>query len=106
MIGEQMNSKKIVLIDGSSMITNAFYGLPSNAADAVFRLIKGILERREADYLAVTFSAGEGYENQAEEALRQQKERLKELSDSLSISVFSEDGYESADLLASLAKKL
>lgn len=104
MIGEQMNSKKIVLIDGSSMITNAFYGLPSNAADAVFRLIKGILERREADYLAVTFSAGEGYENQAEEALRQQKERLKELSDSLSISVFSEDGYESADLLASLAK--
>ena len=104
MMGEQMNRKRIVLIDGSSMITNAFYGLPSNAADAVLRRIKGILERREADYLAVTFSDGEGKNTLAEEALNQQKERLKEMSDSLSISVFSEKGYESADLLASLAK--
>lgn len=104
MIGEQMNRKRIVLIDGNSMIANAFYGLPSDAADAVFRLIKGILERREADYLAVTFSTGEGTKTLAEEALNQQKEQLKKMSDSLSISVFSEEGYESADLLASLAK--
>lgn len=104
MMGEQMNRKRIVLIDGNSMITNAFYGLPSNAADAVLRLIKGILERREADYLAVTFSAPGENKTLTEEALNQQKERLKEMSDSLSISVFSKEGYESADLLASLAK--
>ncbi|WP_394527110.1 DNA polymerase I [Lacrimispora sp. JR3] len=104
MMGEQMNRKRIVLIDGNSMIANAFYGMPSNAADAVIRLIKGILERREADYLAITFSAEDGGGTLTEKALLQQKERLKELSDSLSISVLSEKGYESAELLASLAK--
>ncbi len=104
MIGEQMSRKRIVLIDGNSMIKNAFYGLPSNAADAVFSLIKGILERREADYLAVAFSSVAANKTLVEDDRKQQEERLKEMSDSLTVSVLSKEGYESAEILASLAK--
>lgn len=47
MIGEQMSRKRIILIDGSSMIKEAFYSLPADGANGVRNLLMTILEKRK-----------------------------------------------------------
>ncbi|PJJ28298.1 DNA polymerase I [Lacrimispora celerecrescens] len=107
-----MSRKNIVLVDGSSMLRNAFYGLPSNGARGVQSLIVKLLEAKEADYLAVAFDSGpegshkEMYKNTAVyEGLLTEEERLREAMLSLDIPVLDKNGYTSADILASLAKR-
>lgn len=107
-----MSRKYIVLVDGSSMLRNAFYGLPSNGARGIQSLIVKLLEAKEADYVAVAFdSETEGshkeiYKNTAvNEGLLKEEERLKEALLSLDIPALDKDGYTSADILASLAKR-
>lgn len=107
-----MNRKNIVLVDGSSMLRNAFYGLPSNGARGIQSLIMKLLEEKEADYLAVAFdsktesSCKEMYKNTAvHEGLLLEEDRLREALVSLDIPVLDKEGYTSADILASLAKR-
>lgn len=107
-----MNRKNIVLVDGSSMLRNAFYGLPSNGARGIQSLIMKLLEEKEADYLAVAFdsktesSGKEMYKNTAvHEGLLLEEDRLREALVSLDIPVLDKEGYTSADILASLAKR-
>lgn len=105
MIGEQMSRKRIVLIDGSSMVKEAFYSLPANGAGGVKSLMTGILERKEADYLAVAFSLTGASQSMVEKEITIQEELLKGIAPSLKAEVLIKEGYESADILASLAKK-
>jgi DNA polymerase-1 len=105
MIGEQMSRKRIVLIDGSSMIKEAFYSLPADAANGVRNLLMTILEGKEADYLAIAFSFGGNSRPMVEKELKVQEERLKEMAVSLKATVLIKEGHESSDILASLAKK-
>jgi len=105
MTGEQMNKKRIVLIDGSSMIKEAFYSLPADGANGVRNLLMTILEKKEADYLAIAFSFGGNSRPVVEQELKAQEERLKEMAMSLKATVLIKEGYESSDILASLAKK-
>ncbi len=107
-----MNRKNIVLVDGSSMLRNAFFGLPSNGARGIQSLIMKLLEAKEADFLAVAFdSKTEGickemYKNTAvHEGLLKEEEHLREALVSLDIPVLDKEGYASADILASLAKR-
>lgn len=107
-----MNRKNIVLVDGSSMLRNAFFGLPSNGARGIQNLIVKLLEAKEADFLAVAFdsktegSCKETYKNTAVyEGLLKEEERLREALVSLDIPVLDKEGYASADILASLAKR-
>jgi DNA polymerase-1 len=105
MIGEQMSRKRIVLIDGSSMIKEAFYSLPSDGANGVRNLLMTILEGKEADYLAIAFSSFRNSHPVVEQELKVEEERLKEIVVSLKATVLIKEGYESYDILASLAKK-
>jgi DNA polymerase-1 len=107
-----MNRKNIVLVDGNSMLRNAFFGLPSNGARGIQSLIMKLLEAKEADFLAVAFdSKTEGickemYKNTAvHEGLIKEEERLREALVSLDIPVLDKEGYASTDILASLAKR-
>lgn len=100
MMGEHMSREKTVLIDGSAMIREAFYRLPSNGAYGIRNLIARILEMSEVDYLAVAL----GSKEEQEEILKQE-ELLKEMLASLDIPVLNKEGYDSADILASLAKQ-
>jgi DNA polymerase-1 len=107
-----MSRKKIVLVDGSSMLRNAFYGLPSNGAKGIQSLIMKLLEEKGADHLAVAFdSETEGirkemYKNTAVyDGLIKEEERLREALLTLDIPVVKKEGYASSDILASLAKR-
>ncbi len=107
-----MDRKKIILVDGSSMIKNAFYGLPSNGSRGIQSLIMNLVEAKEADYVAAAFDSGtensckEIYKNTGVyEELLKQEELLKETLLSLGIPVLNKEGYASSDILASLAKR-
>lgn len=107
-----MDRKKVILIDGSSMIQNAFYGLPSNGAKGVQCLVRNLVEGGEADFLAAAFDSGtdsrgkEIHKNTGVyEELLKQEELLKEAFLSLGLPVLNKEGYTSSDILASLAKR-
>ncbi|MEY8351943.1 DNA polymerase I [Lachnospiraceae bacterium 54-53] len=105
-----MDRKKLLLIDGSSMLKEAFYGLPSRGAYGVRNLIRKILESGQADYIAAGFSGEEenslgdvsGNKNVREDYLKQ-REALLEMLASMNIPVFNKKGYGSSDIIASLA---
>ena len=57
-------ARKIVLIDGHSILNRAFYGLPdlanweglrTNAVYGFFNILFKVLEEEQADYLTVAF---------------------------------------------------
>ncbi len=95
-----MSRKKLILIDGSSLIKGAFYRLPSNGVLGIRNLIIRVLETEEADYLAVALNSRE-----EKKEIFKEEEHLKELLATLGIPVFSKEGYDSADILASLTKR-
>ncbi|WP_143318955.1 DNA polymerase I [Clostridium sp. HBUAS56010] len=103
-----MSRKRIVLIDGDSMLREAFYGLPVNAADGVCSLIKEILDQKGADYLAIAFSAeSEECENGVTvlKELKEQQKLLKEQSGPFGASLLLKDDARACDLLSTLAAK-
>ncbi len=107
-----MDRKRIILIDGSSMAENAFYGLPSNGVKGIQSMVMKLLDAKEADYFAAAFDSER--ENGRKEFLKsaglyeellKQEELLKETFHSMGISVLDKKGYASSDILASLAKR-
>ena len=107
-----MDRKRIILIDGSSMIENAFYGLPSSGAKGVQSLVMKLMEAKEAEYFAAAFDSGtedSRKENlksaELYEGILKQEELLKKALPSLGIPVFDKEGYTSSDILAALAKR-
>ncbi|GLC82060.1 DNA polymerase I [Lacrimispora brassicae] len=107
-----MDRKRIILIDGSSMIENAFYGLPSSGAKGVQSLVMKLMEAKEAEYFAAAFDSGtedirkENLKStELYEGILKQEELLKEALPSLGIPVFNKEGYTSSDILATLAKR-
>lgn len=110
MMGEYMNRKKTVLIDGSSMLKGAFYGLPANGAYGIRNLIIQALKMGETDYLAVALDSKKGsfwkeHNRLVLEELSKQEEIMEEMLASMDIPVLIAEGYGSADVLASLAKR-
>lgn len=105
-----MSSKKVTLIDGSSMIKGAFYGLPSKGAYGIQNLMIQILQLGEADYLAVALNSKKETiqkENRlVQEALAKQEKDLEEILASMEIPLLLMEGFHSADVLASLVKQL
>jgi DNA polymerase-1 len=123
---EEIMDKKIVLIDGHSILNRAFYGLPdmttskgehTNAVLGFLNILFKILEEEKPDYLAVAFDmhqptfrhemyeAYKGTRKGMPEELREQVPVMKEVLRAMKITVIEKPGFEADDVLGTLATK-
>lgn len=118
--------KKMILIDGNSLIHRAFHAIPSlttaggqhtNAVYGFTNMFLRLLEDENPDYVAVAFDKGkitfrhEVYkEYKANRAptpdeLRSQFPLVKEILAAYRVPIFELDNYEADDLLGTLARR-
>ncbi|MBQ4536290.1 MAG: DNA polymerase I [Lachnospiraceae bacterium] len=119
-------SRKLVLIDGHSILNRAFYGVPNlsnakglhtNAIYGFLNILFKILEEEKPDYLAVAFDvhaptfrhqmyeAYKGTRKPMPEELREQVPVMKEVLHAMKVVVMEQAGLEADDILGTLAKK-
>lgn len=117
-------SKKLVLIDGHSILNRAFFGLPdltnsegihTNAVYGFLNIMFKILEEEKPDYLTVAFDVHaptfrhkmfEGYKGTRKpmaDELRQQVPLIKELLTKMGVKIVEMEGYEADDILGTLS---
>ncbi|MDO5292448.1 MAG: DNA polymerase I [bacterium] len=118
-------SKKLVLIDGHSILNRAFYGIPdltnseglhTNAVYGFLNIMFKILEEENADYLTVAFdnkaptfrhemfTEYKGTRKGMPEELREQVPLIKEVLHAMQITTVERPGYEADDILGTIAK--
>ena len=118
--------KKLVLIDGHSILNRAFYGVPdlsnsaglhTNAIYGFLNIMLKILEEEQPDYLAVAFDvhaptfrheiyqAYKGTRKPMPEELREQVPVMKEVLTAMGIKIMEKPGLEADDILGTLAKR-
>ncbi|MDF2538262.1 MAG: polA [Herbinix sp.] len=123
-IAKKLMEKKIVLIDGHSILNRAFYGLPdlttakgehTNAVLGFINIMFKILEEEKPDYLAVAFDTShptfrhemfteyKGTRKGMPEELREQVPVMKEVLKAMNITVLEKPGFEADDVLGTLA---
>ena len=121
-----MESRKLVLVDGHSILNRAFYGMPdlTNAAGmhtgAVFgflNILFRILDEEKADYLTVAFDVHaptfrheaykeyKGTRRPMPEELREQVPLIKKVLRSMGIQIREQAGLEADDILGTLARR-
>jgi DNA polymerase-1 len=119
-------SRKLVLIDGHSILNRAFYGVPeltnaqglhTNAIYGFLNIMFKILEEEKPDYLAVAFDvhaptfrhemydAYKGTRKPMPQELREQVPVMKELLRAMNVVIMEQAGLEADDILGTLAKK-
>ena len=119
-------NKKIVLIDGHSILNRAFYGLPdltnseglhTNAVYGFLNILFKILEEEKPDYLTVAFDlsaptfrhkmfdAYKGTRKPPVPEFREQVPLMKEVLKSMGVTCVQLEGYEADDLLGTIAKR-
>lgn len=119
-------SKKMVLIDGHSILNRAFYGVPdltnsegthTNAMYGFLNIMFKILDEEQADYLTVAFDLSaptfrhkmfkeyKGTRKPMPQELRQQVPLIKEVLKAMNICIVEKEGFEADDLLGTLARK-
>jgi hypothetical protein len=117
--------KKIVLIDGHSILNRAFYGLPdmttsqgehTNAVLGFINIMFKILDEEKPDYLAVAFDTHhptfrhemyteyKGTRKGMPEELREQVPVMKEVLKAMKDTVIEKPGFEADDILGTLAR--
>ena len=120
-------SKKIVLIDGHSILNRAFYvvpdltnseGLHTNAIYGFLNILFKILEEEKPEYLTVAFdvhaptfrhemyAAYKGTRKPMMEELRQQVPVMKEVLEAMGVKMVEQAGLEADDILGTLSKRL
>ncbi|MDF2542164.1 MAG: polA [Herbinix sp.] len=118
--------KKLVLIDGHSILNRAFYGLPdlttakgehTNAVLGFINIMFKILEEEKPDYLTVAFDTShptfrhemfteyKGTRKGMPEELREQVPVMKEVLKAMNITILERPGFEADDILGTLATK-
>lgn len=118
--------KKIVLMDGHSILNRAFYGLPvlsnskgvpTNAIYGFLNIMFKILEEEQPEYLTVAFDVHEptfrhkmyaeykGTRKPMPEELRTQVPLIKEMLKAMGITIIEQAGYEADDILGTIAKR-
>lgn len=119
-------SKKLVLIDGHSILNRAFFGLPdltnsqgvhTNAVYGFLNIMFKILEEEKPDYLTVAFDVYaptfrhkmfeeyKGTRKPMADELRQQVPLIKEMLKAMGITIVEKEGYEADDILGTLSVK-
>ncbi|MCH5265321.1 MAG: DNA polymerase I [Lachnospiraceae bacterium] len=118
--------KKLVLIDGNSIINRAFYGVPeltnrdglhTNAIYGFLNIMFKVMEEEEPSHMLVAFDEKaptfrhtmyeqyKGTRKPMPEELREQVPVLKEVLQAMNIMIFSREGIEADDILGTMAKK-
>ena len=118
--------KKIVLIDGHSILNRAFYGVPdltnaqglhTNAVYGFLNILFKFLDEEKPDFLAVAFDvkaptfrhkiyeAYKGTRKPMQEELRQQVPVMKEVLTAMGICILECPGLEADDILGTLASR-
>ena len=121
-----MDSKKLVLVDGHSILNRAFYGMPdlTNAAGlhtgAVYgflNILFKILDEEKADYLTVAFDVHaptfrhemykeyKGTRKAMPEELREQVPLVKKVLRAMGVQIREQAGLEADDILGTLARR-
>jgi DNA polymerase-1 len=119
-----MSSSKLVLIDGHSLAFRAFHALPlsltapggelTNAVFGFTSMLLNTLREQQPEYVAVAFDVGrtfrhemypqyKGHRERMPDELATQIERIKQVVEALNIPIFTRDGFEADDVLATLA---
>ena len=119
-------SRKLVLIDGHSILNRAFYGVPdlsnseglhTNAVYVFLNILFKLLEEEKPDCLAVAFDVKaptfrhelykeyKGTRKPMPEELREQVPLMKEVLSAMGICILEQPGLEADDILGTLAKK-
>lgn len=118
--------KKIVLIDGNSILNRAFYGLPAlsnakgfptNAVLGFLNILFRILEEEKPAFLAVAFDVHaptfrhkiykeyKGTRKPMPEELREQVPVMKKVLAAMGICMVEQPGLEADDILGTLARR-
>lgn len=119
-------AKKLVLIDGHSILNRTFYGVPeltnaeglhTNAIYGFMNILFKLLEEEKPDGLAVAFDLSaptfrhemfaeyKGTRKPMPEELRQQVPVMKQVLQAMGILVMEKAGLEADDILGTMAKK-
>ena len=118
--------KKLMVIDGNSIVNRAFYGVsqtlttregqPTNAIFGFLNILNKLLEETAPDALCVTFDrsaptfrhqAYEGYKANRKgmpEELASQMPLLKGVLSAMNVPMYELDGWEADDLLGTIAR--
>ena len=118
--------KKLVLIDGHSILNRAFYGIPvltnsaglhTNAVYGFLNILFKILDEEKADYLAVAFDLHtptfrhieypeyKGTRKPMPEELREQVPLMKEVLQKMNVPILTKEGYEADDIIGTVSKR-
>lgn len=118
--------KKLVLIDGNSIINRAFYGVPdltnkeglhTNAVYGFLNIMFKLMDEEEPTHMLVAFDEKaptfrhemfeeyKGTRKAMPEELREQVPVLKEILQAMNLRIFSQAGIEADDILGTMAKK-
>lgn len=118
--------KKIVLIDGHSILHRAFFGIPdltnaeglhTNAIYGFLNILFKILDEEKPDYLTVAFDVHaptfrhkmfadyKGTRKPMAEELRQQVPVMKEVLKSMGVAIVECEGFEADDILGTIARR-
>ena len=121
-----MSTSKLVLIDGHSLAFRAFHALPlsmtapdgelTNAVFGFMSMLLNVLRDQGPEYVAVAFDVGKtfrhemydaykGHRERMPDELRTQVERIKQVVATLNIPIFTAEGFEADDVLATLARQ-
>ncbi len=120
--------KKLVVIDGNSILNRAFYGIMgskmlmtsdgtyTNAVYGFLAIMFKMLEDENPDYLAIAFdvkaptkrhelySEYKGTRHGMPDELKAQMPLIKEVLKAMNIKLYEKEGYEADDILGTLAK--
>ena len=119
-------SKKLILIDGHSILNRAFFGIPdltnsegihTNAMYGFLNIMFKFIDEEKPAYITVAFDLSEPtFRHKAYEAykgtrkpmapeLKQQVPLIKELLRTMNITVIEKAGYEADDIIGTIAKR-
>ena len=118
--------KKLVLIDGHSILNRAFYGVPdltnskglhTNAVYGFLNILFKILDEEKPDFLAVAFDVKaptfrhemyaeyKGTRKPMADELREQVPVIKDVLRAMQVVILEQPGLEADDILGTLAKR-
>ena len=124
-MGVFMN-KKIMLIDGHSILNRAFYGVPdltnsegihTNALFGFLNIMFRFIDEEKPGYITVAFDLSaptfrhkafsdyKGTRKPMAPELKQQVPLIKDILRAMNINIVELEGYEADDLLGTIAKK-
>lgn len=116
---------RLLLVDGNSILNRAFYGLPdlttkdgrhTNAVLGFLNIILRVIEEEKATHLCVAFDVKhptfrhemyaeyKGNRKGMPDELREQVPLIKQVLNSMNISIIEKPGYEADDILGTLSR--